>query len=99
MPAILAMLGGMLTSIAPHLVSQVLISLGIAVVTYSGLDFAMSFAKAQAVAGLVALPPTVLAVMSVLKVGVCINIVFSAMAMRATLNGFRNGVFKRWSKV
>ncbi|MBN9411381.1 MAG: DUF2523 domain-containing protein [Burkholderiales bacterium] len=98
MPVILATLGGMLLQIAPGIVRQVLVALGIATVSYVGLDASLAWLKTQAIANFNLLPPSVFGILSVLKVGVALNMVFSAMVMRATLNGFSGGTFKRWTK-
>ena len=99
MPAILAMLGGMLINITGSIVGQVLVALGIGVATYTGIDITLDWLKAQAVSNFQVLDPRIVGMLGVLKVGECISIVTSAMLARATINGVQSGTFKRWVKV
>lgn len=96
MPAFIAMLLGGLINIAGYLAGRVLIGLGIGVVTYSGFKFGLDALKADAVASLLGLPPNVLDLLGILKVGVCISIVTSAVAARLVINGLSGDTFKRW---
>lgn len=98
MPAILAMLGGVLINITGSIVGQVLLSLGIAVATYSGIDFTLDWLKDQAVSNVQLLDPAVVGMLGVLRVGECISIVTSAMLARSVINGVQSGTFKRWVK-
>lgn len=96
MPALAYTILGGLINIAGTLAGQVLIALGISVVTYTGVDTALTFAKTQALSAIGSLPAGLPALLSYLKVGVCINIITSAMVARMTLNGLTGGTFKRW---
>lgn len=96
MPVFLAALGGVLINIAATVAGRVLIALGIGVVSYTGLDFTLSFLKTQAVSSLTGLPAEVVGLISFMKVGVCISIITSAIAVRATLQGLTGGTVKRW---
>lgn len=96
MPAFVAALLGGLINIAGTLAGQVLIGLGISVVTYTGVDTSLGWLKTQALANITSLPPGLPALLSFMKVGVCISILSSAMVARMTLNGFTGGTFKRW---
>ena len=96
MPAFIAMLLGGLINIAGYLAGRVLIGLGIGVVTYTGFKFGLDALKADAVASLLGLPPNVLDLLGILKVGVCISIVTSAVAARLVINGLSGDTFKRW---
>lgn len=98
MPAFLAMLGGVLINITGSVVGQVLVSLGIGVVTYTGIDITLGWLKDEAVANIQLLDPAVVGMLGVLKVGQCISIVTSAMLARATVNGIQSGSFKKWVK-
>jgi len=97
MPAFVAAIGGMLLNMAGGLVGQVLLSLGIAVITYQGVDVALDRLKSDAVTALLGLPPQVVALLSYMKVGVAISIITSAIAVRLGLTGM-NGVVKRFRK-
>ena len=96
MPLFIASLLGGLINIAGTLAGQVLIAVGISVVTYTGVDLVLTGLKASALASIQSLPPGLPALLAYLKVGVCINILTSAMAARMTLNGLTGGTFKRW---
>lgn len=97
LPAFVAAAGGMLLNIAGGLVGQVLLSLGVAVVTYVGVDTALSKLKGDAIAALSGLPAELVALLSYMQVGVAISIITSAVAVRLGLSGM-NGVVKRFVK-
>lgn len=96
MPALLLALGRLLIQIAGSMAGRVLLSLGIGVVTYRGIDTTMTWLKGRAVDSFLGLGPDVLGMLATLKVGEFINIVFSAMLARAVINGIQGGSFKRW---
>lgn len=96
MPAFVAMLLGGLINVVGYMAGRVLIGLGIGVVTYAGFKLGLDGLKGQAIAALLGLPPGVLDVLGVLKVGVCISIVTSAVAARLVINGLSGDTFKRW---
>lgn len=96
MPAFLAMLGGVLISVVGTLAGRVLIALGVGVVTYTGMSATLDWAKAQALSSIGLLPPEVVGILSVMKVGVCISIVTSAISARLLINGIGSDSFKRW---
>lgn len=96
MPIFVAALGGMLINLVGTLVGRVLVALGIAVVTYTGVNASLDALKSSALTSMMSLPPEMLAIMGLLKVGVCISIVTSATAARLLLNGLTGGTFKRW---
>ncbi|KTT20396.1 DUF2523 domain-containing protein [Pseudacidovorax intermedius] len=98
MPAILAALGSMLLQIAGSFAGQMLIGAGVAAVTYVGLDASLEWLKSNAVSALLGLPPEVVGMLGVLKVGRCISIVTSAIVMRLTMQGFKDGALKKWTK-
>lgn len=96
MHVIIAAIGGMLLTLAGSIAGQVLLALGMGIVTYKGVDVTMDFLKSQAIGAFGALPSDIASLVAFLKVGVCINIIFSAMLVRATLNGLQSGAFKRF---
>lgn len=91
------LLGG-LVAVVPTLAGQVLISLGIGVVTYTGVDASLGWLRSVAVGYFTSIPPQILGLMSLMKIGVCISMVSSAIAVRLGLNGMSGGTFKRWIK-
>lgn len=96
MPIFLAAFGGMLLNIAGSLVLRVLVSLGVGLVAYKGMTTSLDWLKAQAIASVVGLPPDVLGMMSTLKVGNCISIIFSAILARLVIQGVTGDTVKRW---
>lgn len=83
----IASLWGGLMRIAPSLVGQVLIALGVSVVTYSGVSTSIAWLKAQALNSINGLPADLVSLLAYLGVGQCISIIFSAMVVRMTLSG------------
>lgn len=90
MPLILALIGALVRAVGP-LVSQVLLSLGISFVTYSGIDFAITEAKTRALAALSGNGALFLQFMGVFQVGTAINIIASALIARTVLQGIVGG--------
>lgn len=97
MPVFIAAIGGMLINIAGSAVAQVLIALGLAVVTYTGVDATLNTLKAQTLDAFTGLPADLVALLSFLKVGVAISIITSAVAVRMGLQGM-TGAVKRFRK-
>jgi len=95
MPIFVAAIGGMLINIVATVVGRVLISLGISVFTYKGLEASLDWMKENAVTSVMALSPEIYQMLSMMKVGVCINIITSAILARFTLNGLSSDTFKR----
>ena len=89
-PWLLTAFFGGLKWVMGSLAAQVLIGLGIGVVTYTGMDVAMDYAKAQAINSFSGLPGEVIGALGYAKVGSFVNLIFSAMAMRLTMTMVRN---------
>jgi hypothetical protein len=87
MPVIIAWIGTLFLSIAGSLVSKVLVSLGIGYITYTGVDLSIGWAKAQFLSNLSGVPAAAVGIASVMKVGVCVSMLLSAITARATLMG------------
>lgn len=96
MPAIIAALWTGFLAIINSSVGQVLLALGIAAVTYTGVDTSLAFFKTMAIQHLSALPPAVFGMLGVLKVGQCVSMVCSAVVMRMSISGFKSGSMKSW---
>ncbi|MDD2609521.1 MAG: DUF2523 domain-containing protein [Giesbergeria sp.] len=96
MPSFVAAIGGMLINLVGTLVGRVLVALGVSVVTYTGINASLDAIKAQALASILALPPEVISMLSMMRVGQCISIVSSAIAARLLLNGLTGDTFKQW---
>lgn len=95
MPLFLAALMGALVSIAGSLVGRVLVSLGIGLAVFTGVDTSISWARDFAVQSILASSAQTVATASALKVGVCISILTSALVARMTLNGLTGGTISK----
>lgn len=78
-----------------QIVAKTMVTLGLGYVTYSGMEALVDLNKDQVMQLLSALPPTTVALLGVLKVGVCLNIWFSAIIIRMTFWGMSNGNISR----
>lgn len=96
MPVFLASLLGGLIQIAGTLAGRVLIALGISVATYSGMSSTLTWLKTQAVSSIAGLPPEVVGMLSTMKVGQCLSIVFSAIVARQVQQGLTGDTLKKW---
>ena len=96
MPVIVAIFWNALLAILGSVVARVVTSLGMGVVTYTGVSASMTFFRDLAIQHLSQLPPSVFGMLGVMKVGVCISMVISAIVMRFTLNGMSSDTIKRW---
>lgn len=96
MGQVVAFVIGMVMQILPSFLGKALAALGIGVVTYSGFKVTLDWLKSQAVSSFSALPPEVIGMLGVLKVGECISIVCSAMIARLVMNGLQSDKVKRW---
>lgn len=82
--------------ITGSLVGRVLVSLGLSTVSYTGMSTTLTWLKSQAVSAALGLPADVIGMLSVLKVGTCISIIFSAMLARLVITGLQNDTVKKW---
>jgi Protein of unknown function (DUF2523) len=98
MPAVVAWIGSMLLTLAGSWLLQLLVSAGIAVVTFTGVQASLGWLKTQALSSAFALGPQIVGLLSVLKVGQCISIIFSAMLAKLALAGFSSDKFKKFIK-
>jgi uncharacterized membrane protein len=96
MPALVLVIGSLLLQLVGSMAGRALVALGIGVVSYTGLSTTMGWLKSQALSALLGLGPEVVGMLTMLKVGQCINIVFSALLARAVINGVQGDTFKRW---
>lgn len=90
--------GGVFLSIVGSLFQRVLLAAGVGLVTYVGVDASLQFFKTNAVSALQGLPQTIVGILSLMQVGSCVSMVFSAMVMRLTLQGLTSGTMKAWVK-
>lgn len=78
-----------------QIVAKTMVSLGIGYATYTGMNALVDMNQSQIMALLNTLPPTTVALIGVLKVGVCLNIWFSAFVIKMTLWGLSNDTLTR----
>lgn len=89
-------LAGILLSVAGPILSRILIGLGIGFVSYTGVDLIQTQVHDLFMANAAALPASAAQWLGILKVGTCLNILLSAMAIRAALSGMSaTGSIKR----
>jgi len=89
----------MLLDLAPTLVGQVLIGLGISWVTYQGMDVSLDYLKNQFLGYATGAPASVLGLFSLLKVGTDVSMIASALAVRMTISGLQaGGSISNWIK-
>ena len=95
MPLFLAALVGALISAAGTIVGQVLISLGIGYIVFTGVDASIGWAKNFLLQQLAGMPAQALQIAGTLQIGRCISILTSALLMRMTLQGLKSGTIKK----
>lgn len=95
MPVFIAALLGGLVSAAGSFVGRVLIALGVGFVSYTGVDLALDQFRTAFLTGSTALPPQVIGMLGLLKIGTCFNILSSSVTARLVLNGLTSGTIKR----
>ena len=93
-----AVIGGAFLNILGTLVGKVLLALGLGVASYAGFSASLSWLKSSAVSALLSLPPDVVSMLSLMRVGSCISMVFSALIVRLTLQGMQSDTLKSWIK-
>jgi len=89
-PFVAALLGGLLNLAVP-LAGRVLIGLGFAAVTYTGLSVTLGWLKDEAVARIQGMPSDVVLMLGYMQVGVALSIITSAIATRLVLDGLSAG--------
>lgn len=90
MPLILALIGALVRAVGP-LVAQVMLSLGFSFISYTGIDFAITEAKARALASLSGNGALFLQMVGVFQIGTAINMIASAFIARTILMGITGG--------
>lgn len=95
MPLFIAAFIGALISAAGTIVGQILISLLVGFVTYTGVSDFLAILKSDCLAQFQNLPPMVSQGLGMLKVDVDISMLFSALTARLVLNGLTNGSIKK----
>lgn len=102
MPVFLASLWGGLINIAGTLAGQVLIALGVSVITYTGVSTSLGWLKSQALTAIQGLPADMVSMLAYIGVGESISIITSAFVARLALDGLvaaGGGTIKRFIKL
>jgi hypothetical protein len=96
MPIFLAaFLGGLVTA-ASSIAGRVLLSMGIGLVVFKGMDVMLDGLKTAIMNNTGQLPQTVVGLLGLMKMDVIVSIMFSALACRLAINGLTSGVMKKW---
>lgn len=98
MPAFIAALLGGLINIVGTMVGRVLVSLGLSVVTVTGMSAGLGWAKANALQAFGRVDPQIVGMLSALGVGNFISIVCSALVARLALAALGSDTVKQWVK-
>lgn len=98
MPLFVAALMGALISAAGSIVGRVLIGLGIGLLVFSGVNTLLNTARDVAFQYLnqASAVAEIGRYMGLLQIGTCVNILFSALLIRLTLNGLTGDTLKKW---
>jgi Protein of unknown function (DUF2523) len=91
---LLRMLGGLLVRLGPMLVSSVLKAVGVSVVTFVGMDIALTAAHNLVKSNLSGLPAYAVGVLGLLRFDVAVEIIFAGIAGRLAMDAL-NGSVKR----
>ncbi len=101
MPWIIAALWTAFRSILPSLTGQVLVALGIGVITTVGVSAGIGAFKAQMLSSIQGLPAVSVQLLGLMKVGVCVSMLFGALVSRMARKGMQSaagGTLKSWTK-
>lgn len=98
MPLFVSFLLGGLLNLAGSLAGKVLIGLGISVITYTGVSTSIDWLKTGVVTSLSGLPQNVIGMLSLMHVGSCVSMIFSAVVVKYTLAGLTSGTMRKWVK-
>lgn len=90
--ALAPIIGGVILSLVAGVVFRVLLALGIGYATYTGVDSMLNRLRALVETHLSAIPPEVYQLAAYAQIGVCLQILLSAITIRFTLSGYRAAV-------
>jgi hypothetical protein len=79
------MWGAFGTLMAGNFVARILLALGVAVISYQGLDAILSLATAEIRQLVTGLPATALGLLGLARIDLCINLILSAYAARLAM--------------
>lgn len=95
MPLFVAALLGGLINVAGTIAGRVLLGLGFAAITYTGVASSIGWLKSQAITAFAGLPAQALGMMATMKIGESISILISALLVRQLLSGLTSDSIKR----
>ena len=79
-------LSGLLLSLTGAFVARALAALGISFITFKGLDHALAYCKELVISNFHSLPPTVINILGMLRIGEALTIIFSCLVASMLLN-------------
>lgn len=97
MPGWLEALWAGFLNIAATAAGRVLTALGFGTVTFTGTNMTLTWLRDQAVSAFQGLPADYIGLLSYLKVGTAISIIFSAILVRMVLTRLFVGATKVWT--
>ncbi|WP_432727570.1 DUF2523 domain-containing protein [Variovorax sp. W6] len=101
MPWLIAALWTAFRAMLPSLTGQVLLALGIGIATTVGINVGIGAFKSQMLSAIQGLPAVSIQVLGLMKVGVCISMLFGALVSRMARKGMQaaaGGSLKSWVK-
>ncbi|WP_199101646.1 DUF2523 domain-containing protein [Aquitalea sp. ASV11] len=99
MPALAALVWGVITTILSSLISRIVTALGLGMVSYSGASTLLAFLKSSITSSVHSAPAAVVSILGMFGFGQAISILFGAVTIRMTLAGMDsagNFVQARW---
>ncbi len=94
MPLLYAFFAMLSAAIGPMLI-RFLVSIGVGAIVFTGVDTFVTQYQSTVMASLSGMPAGALQIIGILKIGTCVNIMFSALAMRAAVAGMNAGSVKK----
>jgi len=101
MPWLIAAIWTAFRAMLPSLAGQVLLALGIGVITTVGVNAGIGAFKSQMLSALQGLPAASVQMLGLMKVGVCVSMLFGALVSRMARKGMQaaaGGTLKSWTK-
>lgn len=94
MPFIAALVGALVSAVGTF-IGRAIVSLGIGFVVFKGFKVTLDWLQTHVIQAFSNLPPEIYSLAAYLKIGVCINIIFSAFAVRLIINGLQSDSVKK----
>jgi len=96
LPRILASVGGVLLTVLGSFWGRLIAALGFTVVSYSGISVTLDWFHNNMINALNAIPSDIIGLLAYMKVGICINIIITAITLRLTIKGVTGGTLRKW---